>query len=58
MYKVTYYPTDKKDYIFFKWFKTSKEATQFSTELKAPEFVIEIKFYDENNLDNPRPTNN
>lgn len=58
MYKVSYYATQKKDYVFFKWFKTFKEATKFSIELKVPEAIIEIKFYDELDPNNPRPTTN
>jgi hypothetical protein len=56
MYKVTYYATQKKDVVFFKWFKTFKESTEFVSKLKLPELLIEIKYYDESNPDNPRPT--
>ena len=58
MYKVTYYATQKKDVVFFKWFKTFKETTEFSLQMKVPEAIIEIKYYDESNPDNPRPTTN
>ena len=45
----------KKDVVFFKWFKSFKETTEFSLQLKEPESVIEIKYYDSNNSDNPKP---
>ncbi len=56
MYKVTYYASDKKDIVFFKWFKTFKESTEFSLLMKDPESIIEIKYYDENDPNNPKPT--
>jgi hypothetical protein len=55
MYKVTYYPTEKKDIVFFKWFKTLRESTDFADTLKMPELLIEIKYFDQNNPDSPRP---
>jgi hypothetical protein len=55
MYKVSYYPTEKKDIVFFKWFKTLKESTEFVSSLKVPEAVLEIKFYDPNDPNQPRP---
>jgi hypothetical protein len=58
MYKVTYYATQKKDVVFFKWFKTFRESTEFSNALKIPEAIIEIKFYDELDPNSPRPTTN
>ena len=57
MYKVTYYPTEKKDTVFFKWFKTIKESTDFTNTLKVPEAVIEIKYYDPNDSNQPHPPN-
>lgn len=56
MYKVTYYPTEKKDLVFFKWFKTFKESTDFANTLKVPESIIEIKYYDPNDPNQPKPT--
>ena len=58
MYKVTYYATQKKDVVFFKSFKTFKEASEFSLQMKVPEAIIEIKFYDETDSNNLRPTTN
>jgi len=55
MYRVTYYATQKKDVVFYKWFKTFKEATKFSIQLKIPESITEIKFINENDSDNPKP---
>ena len=57
MYRVTYYPTEKKDTVFFKWFKTLKESTDFTDTLKVPEAVIEIKYYDPNDPNQPHPPN-
>lgn len=55
MYKVTYYATENKDVIFIKWFNSLKDSTEFLVKLKLPELLIEIKYYDENNSNNPRP---
>jgi len=45
MYKVTYFPTASESTVFFKWFKTLKEATDFAMKLGSD--VLEIKKYDE-----------
>jgi hypothetical protein len=58
MYKVTYYATQKKDVIFSKSFKTFKETTEFSLQMKVPESIIEIKFYDDSDPNNLRETTN
>jgi hypothetical protein len=55
MYKVTYYPTEKKDTVFFKWFKTLRESTDFVNTLNVPESVIEVKYYDPNDPNQPKP---
>lgn len=55
MYKVTYYATEKKDIVFFKWFKTFRESADFANTLKVPEAVIEIKYYDPNDPNQPKP---
>jgi len=57
MYKVTYYPTEKKDTVFFKWFKTLKESTDFTSTLKMPELVIEIVYYNPDDPNQPKPPN-
>jgi len=57
MYKVTYYPTEKKDVVFSKWFKTLKESKDFVNNLKTPEAVIEIIYYDPNDPNQPHPPN-
>jgi hypothetical protein len=56
MYKVSYYTTENKDVIFIKWFKSLKDSTEFVLKLKLPELLIEIKYYDENDPNNPRPS--
>ena len=55
MYQVKYYASEKKDIIFNKWFKTFKESTDFVSALKFPDLLIEIKYYDPNNPDLPKP---
>lgn len=53
MYKITYYPSqDKKDVLFFKWFKTHREALDFGKTLDDG-CLFEIKFYDENDPNSP-----
>jgi hypothetical protein len=56
MYKVTYYPTEKKDIVFFKWFKTFRESADFGNSLKTPDALIEIKYYDPNDPNQPKPS--
>jgi hypothetical protein len=55
MYLVTYYASKEKDIIFNKWFKTLKESTDFANAMKMPELLIEIKYFDPNNPDLPKP---
>lgn len=55
MYKVNYYITEKKDIIFYKWFKTLREATDFTSALKMPELLIDIKYYDPNDPNSEKP---
>jgi hypothetical protein len=55
MYKVKYYPTEKRDTVFFKWFKTLKESIDFTNTLKVPEAVIEIKYYNPDDPNQPKP---
>lgn len=55
MYKVNYYISEKKDIIFYKWFKTLREATDFTNALKMPELLIDIKYYDPNDPNQPKP---
>jgi hypothetical protein len=40
--------------VYFKWFKTLHEATEFANK-RSDGDVREIKFYDSNVLDNPKP---
>jgi hypothetical protein len=55
MYKVNYYSTEKKDVVFSKWFKTLKESTVFVNSLEVPQLLIEIKYYNPNDPDQPHP---
>lgn len=48
MYKVTYFPTASESTVFFKWFKTLKEATDFA--MKLGNDVLEIKLYDSEDM--------
>jgi hypothetical protein len=54
MYKVSYYIDGNESVIYFQWFKTLHESTEFANKQKTGN-VREIKFYDANNLDNPKP---
>ena len=47
MYKVSYYTTGTN--VSFKWFKTFKEASEFSLKVKTGD-VIEIKLYPDNEV--------
>jgi hypothetical protein len=55
MYRLKYYATSNKDVVSNKWFKTFREASDYSLKLKVPESFVEIVFIDENNPDNPKP---
>lgn len=57
MYNVKYYVSEKKDIIFSKWFKTLKESTDFVNALKMPELLIEIKYHDPSDPNQPKPSN-
>jgi len=56
MYKVNYYISEKKDIIFYKWFKTFREASDFAAALKSPDLLIDIKYYDPNDPNQPKPS--
>jgi hypothetical protein len=57
MYKLNYYITEKKDVVFYKWFKTLKEATDFANALKTPELLLDIKYYNQDDPNQPHPPN-
>ena len=45
MYKVSFFPnSEEHNFVFFKWFKTAKEAFQFAED--RSEDILEIKKYD------------